>query len=460
MHAEWGEVAPRPPPRSTPRAPRAGASSRSAPPACACWKARRARTARSAPSPARPTSSSRPGYRFRAVDLLLTNFHLPRSTLFMLVCAFAGAGARCTRPMPTRSRSGYRFYSYGDACLLGARADERLPLRPSRRPTARRARGAHRTRRTARSTRRPSCRSAPPARSRRCCRRAVRETGAEIVLGNTYHLMLRPGAERVARLGGLHKFMDWPRPILTDSGGFQVMSLAELRKITEEGVTFHSHIDGTQHRADAGALDRDPAPAGHRHHDGARRVHAVAGRAARRSTSRWQLSMRWARALARPRSATRAGLRACSASCRAASIPTCAPRSAAALTEIGFDGYAVGGLAVGEAQATMFEMLDATVPHLPADRPRYLMGVGKPDDIVGAVLRGIDMFDCVLPTRAGPQRPGLHPRAARSTCSNARHRRRSAAARRSTAPARPAASYTRAYLHHLVKPRRSSAPCC
>jgi queuine tRNA-ribosyltransferase len=227
---------------------------------------------------------------------------------------------------------------------------------------------------------------------------AVRETGARIVLGNTYHLMLRPGAERVAAFGGLHRLMDWPGPILTDSGGFQVMSLAKLRTLDADGVTFQSHLDGSthrltparsiaiQHQLDATismVLDEcTPFP--------------VTEAEARRSM---ELSLRWAaqsRQAFRPRpgyglfgivqGGVYSGLRAASAE---------------ALVSIGFDGYAVGGLAVGEGQAAMFAVLDATVPALPGGAPRYLMGVGTPDDLIGAVQRGIDMFDCVIPTRAG-----------------------------------------------------------
>ena len=227
---------------------------------------------------------------------------------------------------------------------------------------------------------------------------SVRETGADILLGNTYHLMLRPGAERIARLGGLHKFMDWSGPILTDSGGFQVMSLSSLRKITEDGVRFQSHIDGhaeflSPERAMEiqrllgsdiqMVLDECPAlPATET---------AIEASLA--------LSMRWA-ARSKAVFGNQPG-RACFGILQGGTVPYLRQRSAEALREIGFDGYAIGGLAVGEGQQAMFDTLDATVPHLPRDRPRYLMGVGKPDDIVGAVLRGVDMFDCVLPTRSG-----------------------------------------------------------
>ena len=227
---------------------------------------------------------------------------------------------------------------------------------------------------------------------------SVRETGADILLGNTYHLMLRPGAERVARLGGLHKFMDWQRPILTDSGGFQVMSLSSLRKITEEGVRFQSHIDGHEEFLSPErameiqrllgsdiqmVLDECPAlPA--------------SDEALEKSLA---LSMRWAKR-SRIAFGEQPG-RACFGIVQGGTVARLRQRSAQELQEIGFDGYAVGGLAVGEGQTAMFETLDATVPYMPQDKPRYLMGVGKPDDIVGAVVRGIDMFDCVLPTRSG-----------------------------------------------------------
>src|SRR3954471_20449689 len=274
----------------------------------------------------------------------------------------------------------------------------------------------------------------------------VRETGADILLGNTYHLMLRPGAERIARLGGLHKFMDWPRPILTDSGGFQVMSLSALRKITEEGVKFQSHIDGhAEFLSPERAMeiqrllgsdiqmvfDECPAlPA----------THAAIEKS-------MALSMRWAR-----RSKEAFGEqpgKACFGIVQGGTFADLRVRSAEALREIGFDGYAVGGLAVGEPQSAMFETLEATVPHLPQDRPHYLMGVGKPSDIVGAVLRGIDMFDCVLPTRSGRNGQAFTSEGALNL-KNARFAE-------DTAPLDaqcrcPACSrFSRAYLHHVVK---------
>ncbi len=275
---------------------------------------------------------------------------------------------------------------------------------------------------------------------------SVRETGADILLGNTYHLMLRPGAERIARLGGLHKFMNWQRPILTDSGGFQVMSLADLRKITEEGVKFQSHIDGHEEFLSPErameiqrllgsdiqmVLDECPAlPA-------SREV----------IEKSLALSMRWAK-----RSKIAFGEqpgRACFGIVQGGVLADLRQRSAEALREIGFDGYAVGGLAVGEGQPAMFETLEATVPHLPTDRPRYLMGVGKPDDIVGAVERGIDMFDCVLPTRSGRNGQAFTWDGPLNL-KNARHAEDSgpldAACR---CPA--CQNYSRAYLHHTVK---------
>ena len=247
---------------------------------------------------------------------------------------------------------------------------------------------------------------------------AVRETGAQIILGNTYHLMLRPGAERVERFGGLHKFMNWPGPILTDSGGFQIMSLAELRKLDEDGVTFRSHVDGThhkltpersvqiQHMLDSNitmVLDEcTPFPA-----------------TEEEAATSMQLSMRWAErcrtAFQRREGYGLFGI------VQGGIYADLRERSAKALTQIGFDGYAVGGLAVGEGRELMFTTLDVTVPHLPADRPRYLMGVGKPEDLVGAVRRGIDMFDCVLPTRSG-RTDQAFTRRGTLNMRNARHR--------------------------------------
>ena len=275
---------------------------------------------------------------------------------------------------------------------------------------------------------------------------SVRDTGADILLGNTYHLMLRPGAERIARLGGLHKFMGWKRPILTDSGGFQVMSLSDLRKVTEEGVRFRSHIDGheeflTPERAME--IQRllgsdiqmifDECPALPASHD--------------MIVKSMELSLRWAK-----RSKAAFGEqpgRACFGIVQGGIYADLRVRSAEALREIGFDGYAVGGLAVGESQAAMFETLEATVPHLPSDKPRYLMGVGKPDDIAGAVLRGIDMFDCVLPTRSGRSGQAF-TWSGPLNLKNARHAE-------DPEPIDPACrcpacrQFSRAYLHHTVK---------
>ncbi len=243
--------------------------------------------------------------------------------------------------------------------------------------------------------------------------------------------------------------MNWPGPILTDSGGFQVMSLAKLRKIGETGVTFRSHLDGTRYRADARALDRDPASARRRHHHGASTNARPSPRRRRRRGNSMELSMRWAER-SQARVPARAGLRPLRHRAGRRLSAICAgarPRRCAA---IGFDGYAVGGLAVGEGQETMFRVLDATVPALPADRPRYLMGVGKPADIVGAVARGIDMFDCVLPTRSGRTAPGLHP-ARHGQSAQCAPRRRSAAARRRLRLPGLHAATRRAYLHHLAR---------
>ena len=281
----------------------------------------------------------------------------------------------------------------------------------------------------------------------------VAATGAEILLGNTYHLMLRPGAERVARLGGLHRFMNWPRPILTDSGGFQVMSLAKLRRIDEAGVTFRSHLDGAkitltpersieiQHLLGADitmAFDECLAlPA---------EDDAVA--------ASMRLSMRWAER-SKQAFVDRAG-HGLLGIVQGGTSDALRAESAAALTAIGFDGYAVGGLAVGEPQAEMFRVLDATVPHLPADRPRYLMGVGRPADIVGAVARGIDMFDCVMPTRSGRTAQAFTRRGT-VNIRNARHQDDPRPLDESCAcPA--CANYSRAYLHHLFRAEEMLGP--
>ncbi len=279
---------------------------------------------------------------------------------------------------------------------------------------------------------------------------SVRATGADILLGNTYHLMLRPGAERVARLGGLHRFMNWPRPILTDSGGYQVMSLASLRKLTEDGVSFSSHIDGSKHLLTPERsmeiqrlLGSDIVMA----FDECPRT----DRPFAEIEASMEMSMRWAR---RSRDAfDSGGEHADNAALfgiqQGALDEGLRARSAGALREIGFDGYAIGGLAVGEGQEAMFATLDFAPGQLPHDAPRYLMGVGKPDDLVGAVLRGVDMFDCVLPTRSGRNGQAF-TRAGPVNLRNARHAE-------DAEPLDPRCScevcghYSRAYLHHLIK---------
>ncbi len=275
---------------------------------------------------------------------------------------------------------------------------------------------------------------------------AVRASGAEVVLGNTYHLMLRPGAERIARLGGLHRFMNWPGPILTDSGGFQVMSLARLRTVADDGVVFRAHTDGTRHHlTPAGAVEIQhalgsdvtmvldectPYPASE----------AEAAASMRRS-------MRWA-ALSKAAFVSRPG-HGIFGIVQGGVFPGLRAESAAALVEIGFDGYAVGGLAVGEGQARMLAVLDGLAGALPAERPRYLMGVGTPDDIVEAVRRGIDMFDCVLPTRSG-RTARAYTSAGTLNMRNARHAEDPAPL--DAACACPTcAGYSRAYLHHLFR---------
>jgi queuine tRNA-ribosyltransferase len=278
----------------------------------------------------------------------------------------------------------------------------------------------------------------------------VAATGADIILGNTYHLMLRPGAERMARLGGLHAFMRWDKPILTDSGGYQVMSLSELRKITEEGVTFASHIDGSRHNLTPERsmeiqrlLGSDIVMA----FDECPKIEQPRDVIARSM----EMSMRWARR-------SRDGFDAGGPHAEDAALfgiqqggldEQLRAESAGKLQDIGFDGYAIGGLAVGEGQEAMFATLDFAPGQLPADRPRYLMGVGKPDDLVGAVERGVDMFDCVLPTRSGRNGQGFTwdgPINMR----NARHAEDMGPLDAECA-CPVCEKYSRAYLHHLHK---------
>jgi queuine tRNA-ribosyltransferase len=274
----------------------------------------------------------------------------------------------------------------------------------------------------------------------------VAATGAEIVLANTYHLMLRPGAERIARLGGLHRFMGWPRAILTDSGGYQVMSLAKLRTLAESGVTFRSHLDGSEHHLTPersveiqALLGADIAMA----FDECTPFPASADEA-RRSM---ELSMRWAE---RSKAAFRGERQGALFGIAQGGIyPELRQESAARLREIGFDGYAVGGTAVGEGQEQMFAVLDATVPALPEHAPRYLMGVGKPEDMIGAVLRGIDMFDCVLPTRSGRTAQAFTRRGT-VNLRNARHGD-DPRPLDDECPCAACQKHSRAYLHHLVR---------
>lgn len=275
---------------------------------------------------------------------------------------------------------------------------------------------------------------------------SVAETGAQIILGNTYHLMLRPGAERVSRLGGLHQFMNWQQSILTDSGGFQVMSLAQLRKITEEGVTFRSHLDGSKILLSPersieiqDLLQSDIVMC----FDECCEFPASEDRA----RTSMALSMRWA---ARSKVAFAGGEgRGLFGIMQGGIYPHLRRQSAAELIEIGFDGYAIGGLAVGEGQDQMFEVLDYAPGFLPHRRPRYLMGVGKPSDIVGAVARGIDMFDCVLPTRSG-RNGQAWTRSGPINIKNARFAEDSAPLDEKCAcPA--CRQFSRAYLHHVFR---------
>lgn len=275
---------------------------------------------------------------------------------------------------------------------------------------------------------------------------AVAQTGADILLSNTYHLMLRPSAELIAKIGGLHKFMNWNKPILTDSGGFQVMSLAKLRKITEQDVTFKSHIDGSTHRL-------SPERAMEIQYLLGSDITMVLDECTNFPVSEadaeksMQLSMRWA-TRSKDAFVKRDGY-GLFGIVQGSVFPRLREESATALKQIGFDGYAIGGLAVGEGQELMFEVLDYTVPHLPIDCPRYLMGVGKPDDIIGAVMRGVDMFDCVIPTRAG--------RFARAYTNEGEKNIRNAKFAddprplQENCPCPTCANYSRAYLHHLFK---------
>lgn len=275
---------------------------------------------------------------------------------------------------------------------------------------------------------------------------SVAATGAEILLNNTYHLMLRPGADLVEKMGGMHKFMHWDKPILTDSGGFQVMSLTGLRKLTEEGVTFRSHVDGKkfflspeesmkiQHKLDSNitmCLDEcTPFPATYE-----------------QAKKSMQMSMRWAR---RSRDAfiDRDGYGIFGIQ-QGSVFKDLRDESAQKLSEIGFDGYAIGGLAVGEGQEKMFEVLDYAPVSLPSDKPRYLMGVGRPDDIVGAVLRGVDMFDCVMPTRSGRTAQAF-TKYGPVNIKNARHREDNRPLE-ADCDCPLCRNFNRAYIHHLQK---------
>ena len=383
-----------------------------------------------------------PGYRFKAVDALLTNFHLPKSTLFMLVCAFMGI--ECMRKgLCIRHCTGLSFLFIW-RCLFAGTLMTKFSFEISATDGAAR-RGRVTTQHGVFET---PCfmATATAATVKGMHWDDVKETGAELAICNTYHLMLRPSPERVARLGGLHKFTGWNGPILTDSGGFQVMSLAALRDLTEQGVTFRSHLDGTahnltpersmeiQHLLDSNitmCLDEcTPHPATHE-----------------QAAQSMRMSMRWAK---RCKSAfrQREGY-ALFGIIQGSTYNDLRSESAAALTDIGFDGYGIGGLAVGEGQEAMLKVLDDLTPQLAREKPRYLMGVGKPGDLVGAVLRGVDMFDCVMPTRSGRTGQGFTHRGT-VNIRNARH----------IDDARPldarcdcqtCTRYSRAYLHHLFR---------
>lgn len=274
----------------------------------------------------------------------------------------------------------------------------------------------------------------------------VKALGADVVLGNTYHLMLRPGAERVAKLGGLHKFMNWPHPILTDSGGFQVMSLANLRKLTEEGVTFQSHIDGSKHVL---TPERSVEIQNLLGSDIVMQLDECVSLPCEDKVAEkaMHLSLRWAerckKAFGDPAGRALFGI------VQGGAVPSLRVTSARELAAMDLKGYAIGGLAVGEPQDVMLAMIETVEPHLPSEKPRYLMGVGTPDDIVEAVRRGVDMFDCVMPTRAG-RHGQIFTRFGRMNLKNAKHAEDVRPIDpQSSCPA--ANSYSRAYLHHLVK---------
>ena len=274
----------------------------------------------------------------------------------------------------------------------------------------------------------------------------VKATGADILLGNTYHLMLRPGAERIASLGGLHKFMNWRHPILTDSGGFQVMSLAKLRKLDENGVTFQSHIDGSSHVLTPERSMEIQELLGsdiQMQFDECVKLPCCDAEAERAM----RLSLRWAER-SRKSFGGKPG-RAVFGIVQGGAVPALRIESARALVDMDFHGYAIGGLAVGEPQDVMLAMLNVVMPHLPQNKPRYLMGVGSPDDLLQSVARGVDMFDCVMPTRAG--RHGLaYTRFGRVNLRNARHADDPLPLDEGSA-CEAARIYSRAYLHHLVK---------
>ncbi|WP_404801881.1 tRNA guanosine(34) transglycosylase Tgt [Bosea spartocytisi] len=274
----------------------------------------------------------------------------------------------------------------------------------------------------------------------------VRALGADVVLGNTYHLMLRPGAERIARLGGLHKFMNWPHPILTDSGGFQVMSLSQLRKLTEEGVTFQSHIDGSKHVM---TPERSVEIQNLLGSDIVMQLDECVALPCEDKVAEkaMRLSLRWAERC-KTAFGTHPG-RALFGIVQGGAVPSLRVESARELAAMDLKGYAVGGLAVGEPQEVMLAMIEAVEPHLPQEKPRYLMGVGTPDDIVEAVSRGIDMFDCVMPTRAG-RHGQIFTRFGRMNLKNAKHAEDPRPIdEQSACPA--ANGWSRSYLHHLVK---------
>ena len=413
-----------------------------------------------------------PGFEFRVVDLLVTNFHLPKSTLLMLVSAFAGhEHVRALYRHAIEAR--YRFFSYGDAMLLGALSTARRAVPRERAATIRamlkfellKTEGAARR---GRLTLNHGVVETPvfmPVGTYGTVKgvmpQSLLDMGAQIILGNTFHLWLRPGLDVLRQFGGLHRFEGWPKPMLTDSGGFQVWSLGEMRKISEEGVKFASPVNGDKlfltpevSMQIQQVLNSDIAMQFDECTPYQTEGRLTSEDEARRSM---ELSLRWARrsrdefaAAGQPERAVRhrAGRH----------VRALRAESAAALAEMDFPGYAIGGVSVGEPKEEMLRIMAHTPPHLPAHKPRYLMGVGTPEDLVEGVARGIDMFDCVMPTR-NARNGHLFTRFGDLRIRNARTQDRRAADRRELHAARPAAASRAPTCTTWTAAARCSARC-